>query len=141
MNRSLLVVVCLLIGAFGASSFQRYKVPSDPNAPQAYPYPGNNLQPWQVGMVTLPSTATTVQPITTFLDKAWFSNTTGSDVTVTLVDNTTNCSGGPCQLWPGVDIPANTAQSVTFNGLVANGGFKWSASSANAIHGWIAGAL
>lgn len=104
------------------------------------PLPANPSVTWKVGLITLPSSATTVFTQTTNLTKGWFSNTTSSPVTIIITDNSTNCSGGrACQVWPTVTVQPNTAQAVDFIGTPANGGVKWYAGAANAIDGFIQG--
>jgi hypothetical protein len=104
---------------------------------------------WYVGIMAIPASLTAVPvpngkygaspPSTVFVEQINLQNTTGSAVTVTIVDGSTNCNGGACSLVPAVSIAANTSYSINKNGEPANGGLKWSASSANAIHASVRG--
>lgn len=68
-----------------------------------------------------------------------FSNTSASPVTVTVTDNSTLCNSGPCTIFPTVNIAANTTYTVPLYGILAKGGVKWSASSVNAVSGFMIG--
>lgn len=104
---------------------------------------------WYVGTIIVPNSSTAVAipvyvptgaaPATVFIDQINLANTTGSSVTVTVVDNSTNCGGGACTIVPTVPIAANTLYTIALRGAPATGGIKWSASAANAIHGNIRG--
>ena len=71
-----------------------------------------------------------------------FVNNTASSVTVTLTDGSTNCNGGACPLLPtgtALSIAAGTVYVINLNGQAAAGGVFWSASTANAVAGYIRG--
>ena len=103
-------------------------------------YPNSYQDTWEVGLTTLPSTSTVVFSNTVHLDALYLANRTGSAVTVTITDGSTNCTGSTaCQLFPAVSVAANQTYIADLKGVVANGGVKWSASSANAIDGWMKG--
>jgi hypothetical protein len=108
-----------------------------------------NARVWYYGTVVLPNTSTAitmpvygptgVSPTTVFIDQINLANTTGSSVTVTIVDQSTNCGGGACTIVPAVAVAANTLYTIALRGAPATGGIKWSASVSNAIHGSIRG--
>jgi hypothetical protein len=101
-------------------------------------YPTTFSQVLEVGLITVPSSTTTVFSFTVRVDRMYFSNRTGSAVTVTVTDGSTNCTGSSaCQLFPAVSIAANSTYAVDLGGVTAQLGVKWSASSANAVDGWI----
>jgi hypothetical protein len=104
--------------------------------------PSNN--PWHVGMITVPTANTTAISATAssnaiFLDRVVLVNVTASPVTVTITDGGTNCNGGVCQILSAVPIAANTTYVIDLGGLRGWSSFKWTAGTANAIHGWLAG--
>jgi hypothetical protein len=102
-------------------------------------YPGSFSTNWYVGPRAVPDSSTAVISQTTYLISMVLANTTASAVSVTVVDQSTNCNSGACQIFPAVSIAANTVYVIDLKGIPAVGGVKWSASSANAIHGSIQG--
>ena len=96
-------------------------------------------RPWQYGMTALPSSPTQITTNSTSVDYLYLANTSGSSVTVTIVDGSTNCNGAACKVFPSVTIAANTVYAVPCYGVYATNGISWSANTANVIHAWIAG--
>lgn len=94
--------------------------------------------PWEVGLTNVPSTATKVVGQTVHVQQMTLVNTTGSAVTVTVADLSTNCNSATCTVF-SASIPANTTYTVALGGVRANGGLTWVASTANAVSGWIRG--
>lgn len=117
-------------------------------SPSGY-YPVNPYISWYFGTAVVPSTATAVAvpkmpsglaaPKTVFIEQVVLANISSSSVTVTITDGSTNCNGGPCTLFPPATIQSNQVYTIPLNGVPANGGIVWSASSANAVHGSIRG--
>lgn len=107
-------------------------------------YPAaSGVYSWYVGTIVLPNTATTVAvpvnantgatPTAVFIDQINLVNVTGSAVTVTVVDASTNCGGGACTI-AVVSVPATSSSFLALHGSPANSGIKWSASTSAAIH-------
>lgn len=93
------------------------------------------------GVSVIPNTSTAVPNAgagVVELDKGWFSNSTGSTVTLSIGDGTTNCNGAACQVFPAVSVAANSVVSVDFGRLPVSG-VTWSASAANSLQGYIKG--
>lgn len=93
--------------------------------------------------VIVPTTSTTVVSATANyvkVDAIVLRNTSASAVTVTISDLSSNCNGSPCSITPGaLSIAANTLYILKLNGEPASGGVQWSASTANAVIGWMGG--
>ena len=89
----------------------------------------------QNDMTFIPSTPTVLVNRTASVTAIWLANTTGSAVTVTFRDQSTNCNSGTCSWWPTISIAANTVYSVEVPGISSEGGIVWSASTANAVIG------
>lgn len=112
-------------------------------------YPATPYVSWYVGTTIVPGTATQVAipkmpsgeaaPKTVFVEMVVLANVSGSNVTVSITDGSTNCAGGPCTLFPPATIQSNQVYTVALNGVPANGGVIWGASSPNAVHGSIRG--
>ncbi len=103
-----------------------------------------STQVWHVGLTALPSSSTQAIAATSashyiWIDRLMLSNTSASSVTVTITDQGTNCNGGPCQIFPAVTLAANTVYAVDLGGARSYGGISWSATTANVVHGWMAG--
>jgi len=106
--------------------------------------PSITAQQWYVGTIALPGTATAVaipnnantgtQPTVVFVDHINMTNTSGSAVTVTVTDNSTNCNGGACVILSAFSVAANSVSTMHFNGAPMSGGIKWSASTANVVN-------
>jgi hypothetical protein len=69
-------------------------------------------------------------------------NVTSSDVTVKILDQSTNCNSAACPVVSSssstsLTVKANSTYSIPLYGQPAVGGIKWQASSANAVMGWI----
>lgn len=105
---------------------------------------------WEVGAAAMPTSATNVcsdrpgaasppcfNSHTLHLMQGEFVNTTGGALTITITDNSTNCSGGVCTLF-SASIAANTTYTVNFSGLRANAGVLWNASNTG-VTAWLAG--
>jgi len=107
-------------------------------AQTATPYPQAG-QAWQRTAAFLPNISTAITNADSLLGQLHLANKTGSTVTVTLTDNSTNCGGSACQLWPSISIAANTVYENNFGGLLCSGGVKWSSNTANAVVGWVKG--
>ena len=105
----------------------------------AIPYPLNFSTQWQSLTGFLPNSSTAVTTADSYIDYLHLANITGSPVTVTITENSTNCSSGVCQWWPTISIPANTVYIQAMGGVYSPGGVKWSASNASAVVGWIRG--
>lgn len=102
-------------------------------------------RPWSFGMIALPSSPALV-PVdgnTTrtlvSVDYLYLANTSASAVSVTVVDQSTSCNGGACQIGPTVAMAANSIYSIPVLGAPMRGGILWSAGTANVIHAYIAG--
>jgi hypothetical protein len=106
---------------------------------------------WEVGAQVMPTSATNIcsdrpggayPPCgpglgqTLHLMQGVFVNTTAGALTLTITDNSANCSG-VCSLFVA-SIGANTVYTVSFNGLRGNQGVKWNASGTG-VHAWLAG--
>jgi hypothetical protein len=111
-------------------------------------YPSIALPPWSYGMAVVPNVLTPISVPqkpglrtvnTYYIDYLIVSNVSSTKVQITLTDNSTNCNGSNCQILSGVSISPNQLYVIPLQGIPAAGGVKWSASSANAIHGWIKG--
>ncbi len=85
----------------------------------------------------LPSSATDVYTSDVRIERVYLANTTGSAVTVTLLDKSANCSAGACSMWPAVSIAANTVYTVDMGNVWFRGGLQWSASAGNAVVGYL----
>ena len=91
----------------------------------------------ELGPRYVPNSTTTVTTDTVRLYNLHLANTTAGAVTVIIKDRSTNCNSAACELWPTVSIAADTVYTTNLQGLAANSGFTWEASSANAVVGWI----
>ena len=89
----------------------------------------------QNDMTFIPSTPTVLVNRTASVTAIWLANTTGSAVTVTFRDQSTNCNSGACNWWPTISVAANTVYAVEVPGISSEGGIVWSASTANAVIG------
>lgn len=117
-------------------------------SPSGY-FPATPYVSWYVGTTVVPGTATHVAvpntpgghlpPSTVFVEMVVLVNISAANVTVSITDGSTNCSGGPCTLFPPATIQPNQVYTIALNGAPANGGIIWNASAANAIHGSIRG--
>jgi hypothetical protein len=105
---------------------------------------------WEVGAQALPTSATNIcsdraggayppcyNARTLHLSSGEFVNTTAGALTITITDNSTNCSGSVCTLF-AASIAANTTYTVSFSGLRANQGVLWQASGSGVV-AWLAG--
>lgn len=99
---------------------------------------GAQAPPWEVGLTNVPAASTVVISQTVHVQQMTLVNTTGSAVTVTVQDLSTNCNGAACTVF-AASIAANTTYTVTLGGTKANGGVQWVASTANAVSGWMRG--
>ena len=112
----------------------------------AVPYPMIG-QPWYQPLGYVPASSTAVTTSTAIVNLLYLANTSASPVTVTLTDNSTACGGSPCPFWPAVTIAGCTGGAgvgctvyiASLGGLVAAGGVKWSASTGNAVVGFMSG--
>jgi hypothetical protein len=78
-------------------------------------------------LAAVPTSATAVFSSTTCLIQAYFNNTTGSSVTVTLTDN----AGTPLNgVGPAFSLPALSNMMLPFAGVRFASGVKWTASGA-----------
>lgn len=99
-----------------------------------------NGSPITLGVTTLPASPTVATTKNMFVDYIVLVNKTASAVTVTIKDQSTNCSGAAaCTLAPAVSVAANSVYSMPMLGMYAQGGLLWSASAANSIDVWVAG--
>jgi hypothetical protein len=103
--------------------------------PNAYPIVGQ--QWYQKGFI--PASSTAVAGATVLVNFGYFANTSGSAVTVTLTDQSTDCGASTCQFWPVISIAANTVYTVSFGGFPAVGGLKWTASTGSVVVGYLTG--
>ena len=92
----------------------------------------------------LPTTTTVVvsvpSPRFVKVDQINLHNISNASVTVTITDNGSNCNSAPCAVTtPSITIAANTSYTIGLGGQPAAGGVSWSASTANAVEGWIGG--
>ncbi len=94
--------------------------------------------PWEVGLTNVPAATTVVVSQTVHVQQMTLVNTTGSAVTVTVLDRSTNCNGAACTVF-AASIAANTVYTVPLGGVRAQGGVTWVASTANAVSGWMRG--
>jgi len=102
---------------------------------------------WYTPLGYVPASSTAVTPSTSMVNFLYLANTSASPVTVTLTDSSTACSGSPCPFWPAVTIAGCTGgagvgctvYTASLGGLVATGGVKWSASTGNAVVGFMTG--
>jgi len=123
------ICACLIVcGIFAGAGWGQTATP--------YPVIGST---WYSPVGYVPASSTAVVNATVLLNVGYFANTTGSAVTVTLVDQSTACSSGPCTFWPAVSLAANQVYTVSFGGIVAVGGVKWSASGGTAVVGYLSG--
>lgn len=108
-------------------------------AQSAIAYPFNFTTQWQTTTGFVPNSATSVTTQDSYVDYIHLANISNGTVTVTVTDASTNCSAGVCQWWPVISIPANTVYTQSLGGIFSPKGVKWTASSANAVVGWIKG--
>jgi hypothetical protein len=94
--------------------------------------------PWEVGLQFVPTTTAKLVTQTVHVQQMTLVNTSGSAVTVTVSDLTTNCSSAACSLF-SASIPANTTYTVSLGGARAQSGVSWSASAGSAVVGWLKG--
>lgn len=73
-----------------------------------------------VGLVVVPSSLTLAFSVSTRLVSAYFNNTTGNNVNITLQDNNGNAAVGPSFV-----LPPLSNLLINFNMLVFWGGVKW----------------
>lgn len=106
--------------------------------PAAAPYPTVG-QPWYQALGWVPNSSTSVTTADSILNYLHLGNTSGSTVTVTITDSSTACGGSACQVWPAITIAANTVYDNNFNGIICKGGIKWTATTANAVAGFMRG--
>lgn len=125
MSRSLAILAAFLLSSV---CFAQTATP--------YPQPG---QTWQQPLGLVPNSSTAITIADSLLGQLHLANKTGSAVTVTLTDNSTNCGGSACQFWPVISIAANTVYENNFGGLLCTGGVIWSSNTANAVVGWVKG--
>lgn len=102
----------------------------------AYPVVGGG---WHQAQVYVPNVTTAVTTADSLLGHLHLANVTGSTVVVTITDNSTNCNGAACQLWPAIPIAGNTVYENDFGGMLCTGGIKWSANTQNAVDGYMRG--
>lgn len=102
----------------------------------SYPVLGST---WYSPVGFVPASSTAVVNTTVLVNTLYLANASGSSVTVTLVDQSTACSSGPCSFWPSVSIAANQVYTASLAGMVVVGGIKWSASSGSTVVGYLAG--
>jgi len=118
------VLLVLFIVAAGAKIFagQPFHFSSHPNKLVRY------------GMQYLPSSPTDLWTVTTHVDSILLHNVTGSDVTVTLADKSTNCNAGPCGVFTATTIAARQVWTFsTPGGIRFVNGISANASVANAV--------
>jgi hypothetical protein len=106
---------------------------------------------WEVGAQIMPSTATNIcsdrpgaPPCgpglgkTLHLARLVLVNTTVGVRTITITDNSTNCSAGVCKLFSAT-IPASPQTYIIDLGFIrANQGALWNADLTG-VHAWLAG--
>jgi hypothetical protein len=100
-------------------------------------FPSDIIVPNSSTLVTGATAVTAPQHVRVL--RLHLSNTTASAVTVQVTDNSTNCNSGVCQPVPTITLQANQKVVMFLAGEPFVGGVKWSASVANAVHGWMAG--
>lgn len=97
-------------------------------------------RPTSVGTATLPTSATVATGLNIYVDYIVLSNHSSSTVTVTMIDQSTNCNAGSaCTMLSAIPISGNTLYTIPMYGWYNQGGIKWSASAANSVDCWIAG--
>lgn len=57
-------------------------------------------------------------------------------VTCRLVDKSTKCGGGACQIWPDVTLAPNTVYTAALGGVLATGGAQWLCSVSSVVFGY-----
>lgn len=143
-SRTVLLVVraCLLAAILGAFAFAQNVTPND-DATHFWESKVAGVPSLQV----VPTSATLVSPAPrsplTYVRviQANLSSVSASPVTVTFTDGSTNCNGGACQTLPTITLQPNQKVTITYSGEPAVGGLYWSASVANAVHGWVKGSF
>lgn len=83
----------------------------------------------------IPATLTAIFTSTIYVEEITLTNKTAAQVTVTIQDRQTMAR----EFMKDVPIAANTLYVVRLNGRKFPGGLSWSASSANAVVGYVQG--
>ena len=90
----------------------------------------------------VPASATDLATDTVYVDAIVLINDTGSDVTVTVRDKSTDCGGSACPVLPSTSplvVKAASIYSVPLYKFRARGGIRWSASAGSAVYAQIVG--
>lgn len=85
--------------------------------------------------VLLPDSTTSVYTSTVFVDEITLSNSSSSEVVVTIADRQQT----PLPLLPGVKIQGNSAVVVSMKSRKFPNGLSWSASQAGVVTGYVSG--
>lgn len=85
----------------------------------------------------VPNAETIVTTKTVRLKHLHLANISGGTLTVIIKDRSTNCNASQCQIWPTVNIAANSVYTAELGGVPVVNGFTWQASSANSVVGYI----
>lgn len=93
---------------------------------------------WEQKFSPIPGSPTAIVNVDVVVNVIQLANASGSSVTVSFVDQSTACSGGPCTIWPAVSMAANSVYIAVTNAHVV-GGLKWSASTSSAVIGYVNG--
>lgn len=95
----------------------------------SYPNPGQS----QFVQGTIPSSTATVVASTIRVMDITLCNKTGSSVTITIQDRSTDCGGAACNFLNAVSIAANTTYAIQLGAQVAPSGLQWSASAGSSV--------
>lgn len=117
MKNAAIILVILALALFGQSGdrFGAGSVDTDPSP--------------------IPATLTTVFDFTFYADEITLTNKSAGSVTVTIQDRQST----PREFMKDVPIPASALYVVSLHGRKFPGGLSWSASSANAVIGYVQG--
>jgi hypothetical protein len=97
------------------------------------PQNGCGTTNYEAGLQMLPNASTSLTATTTCVAYLLLNNTSGSAVTVTLQDQTTNCNSAACQILSSFSIPANSNLMMPMYGTKFTSGIKWNAGTATAV--------
>src|ERR1700677_1178701 len=131
--KNLKLLLCLLIFPLLGLSQSAYGLTSFPSS--------NTYMFYSLGY--LPTSLTTVtggssSPQTVKVQFLYFSNNSGTTVTIYTYDQSTLCGGSACAVFPAITLAPHTSYVVPLDsvGMVFIGGFAWYATGSSTVFGY-----
>jgi hypothetical protein len=131
MKRSKLVILAMSLLLMVMICWGQYSLPDFPQSSASMKYARGTY---------VPSTMTYLAGTTVMVSYIRFSNTSSSVAAViTVQDQSTDCGGGACQVFPAATLAANSFWVVPLDsaGEVFKGGIGWSATGSTVVYGYI----